>query len=361
MKHLIRTILLIINLAVAVCLPVSAYGGMVNSTVSAIPGLALMVFPLVLGAAVVMILIDLVLWRRLAFLPLLTVLACAPGVWNYCPLNISRPHVQPGQRTFTLMTYNVYNLTYCLDPSSRPEVSPTLSVILAEDADIVCLQEGLMVDPSQWRVHRSQADSITARYPYRAIGRGSLEVWSKYPLDSIATPSLGDPTAMMQCVRVNIGSLKIHLYNVHLQSIGLSSADKELYDRLTRRPTTGGIEEARYDLLGKVASAMRERSRQGGEIRALIDSLPAGSCVMVAGDFNDIEGCRAQRLISGRDLKSTFTAVGCGPAVTYNANRLYFNIDHILYSAPLKAVDYRCVKIRASDHYPVIGTYLCDK
>lgn len=79
--------------------------------------------------------------------------------------------------------------------------------------------------------------------------------------------------------------------------------------------------------------------------------------MIVAGDFNDIPGCYALRELCRDDFRNAFTEAGCGPIVTYHANRFYFHIDHIVYRGNMEAVAYRRGDCEASDHYPVIATF----
>lgn len=148
MKRILKTILLLINITAVAALFFSGFGGHYNTASSTLPGIALMVFPLVLAATVVILLLDLLCWRRLAFLPLLAMLLCAVPIWNFCPMNIGTPKAPAGAREFKLMTYNVFNLA---DLDSRGDsIHGTLATILDVDADIVCLQESRHTVPALW-------------------------------------------------------------------------------------------------------------------------------------------------------------------------------------------------------------------
>lgn len=354
MKHIFRTLLLILNLVVVAVTLLSGYGGMVNPMVTTIPAIALMIFPVMCVACVTMIVLDLLLWRRMAFVPALAVLVCAPAVWSICPLNIGHPRLPDGYKELKVMTYNVYEMQDENRPYD-PEYSQTLANIIADDADIVCLQENRGGELATWREFTGQVDTLLSRYPYReGIGNG-LNVYSKFPTDSIPIKQSGNETTSFQCVRVNVDGTPVILYNIHLQSLKLLSEDKKLYVDITKRPTRQRLEEARYDLLGKLTRAMKLRSGEAHLLRREIERIGGGN-IIVAGDFNDIEGCYAQRVIEGKNLRSVYTAAGRGPAFTYNASRLYFNIDHVLCSNNIKPLSYKRGNIRSSDHYPVTAT-----
>lgn len=181
-------------------------------------------------------------------------------------------------------------------------------------------------------------------------------IYSRYPLRNIGIDNWLGTSACLQCVEVDIDGTPLTLFNVHLQSLQLNTADRELYGSITRKPTTHKLENARYGMVAKLSTAMRERGYQAHKLRQYIDSI-GGDNIIVTGDFNDIEDCYAQRVIEGKTLRSAFSSVGFGPTMTYNANRFYFNIDHILYGGSVKAMAYHVGKSRSSDHYPIIGTF----
>lgn len=359
MKNLLKTLLLIINLAAAVALIVSGYGGHVSPLLSAIPGFALMLLPFFIVSVVVLLVIDLIFWRRLTFLPALALLMCASPVWNLCPLNIAHPEVRPGHRQLKLLTYNVCNFYYN-ETSVDGDHNYILETILDTDADIVCIQEYKPGDISTWSRFSLQVDSIVDRYPYRSIfytkDKCPLAVWSRFPLTSFDLDQPSSSSAYFQGIEVMVDSVPLTLYNIHLQSIGLSPDDKKLYGSLTRRITSSKLEHARTGMLAKLSAAMKERATQSIMLRQQIDSV-GGSNIIVAGDFNDISDCWSQRTIMGDNLHSAFTSTAVGPTVTYYANRFYFNIDHVLYNNTMQAIKYERLPSRASDHFPVLVTF----
>lgn len=355
MKNLLKLILLIINIAGAAIMLVSAYGGHINPHFSSLPGIALMLLPLISIFMVLLLLADLMIWRRMAFLPAFAILVCAAPLWNLCPLNLSKPHTVPGDRELKVLTYNVYNFNYNHNSSSG-NINNNLSTILSSDADIVCLQEASVWNLASWKTFQAQADSLCERYPYRHTTSGQLTVWSRYPITEIQLVQPEDPSAFFQGLKVEIDSFPVMLYNVHLQSIGLSPEDKKLYNSITRKVTSRKLEKAREGLLTKLSRAMKERAGQAVLLRQQMDSI-GGTNILVAGDFNDIADCWSQREVMGQNLKSAFSTAGFGPTVTYYANRFYFNIDHILYSDSFTAVKYQRIKSLSSDHYPVLVTF----
>lgn len=148
---------------------------------------------------------------------------------------------------------------------------------------------------------------------------------------------------------------------MHLQSIGLNDDDKELFRDLTEGEVEGRrkMSRVKHQLLGKLSHAFKERAKQARLLRSQIDSIGIEN-VIVAGDFNDIPGCFALRELCRDDFRNAFTDAGCGPTITYHANRFYFHIDHVVYRGNMKAIGYRRGNCPNSDHYPVTVTFRWD-
>ncbi|MDE5785770.1 MAG: endonuclease/exonuclease/phosphatase family protein, partial [Duncaniella sp.] len=235
--------------------------------------------------------------------------------------------------------------------------------ILHTDADVVNLQELEFLSPRQSiRLTEEQVDSLQSRYPYRCVDKGQqLTVLSKYPVEpiDITIPKRSSP-CLIGAFRLDINGTPVNLYNVHLKSIGLSNDDKALYRELPgkikqtsdRSELREELRDVKQQLVSKLAQSFVERGIEAQWLREVIDSI--GGNTIVAGDFNDIPGCHAQRVIMNGDLHDAYAENAFGPAVTYHDNRFYFRIDHILYGGDLRAVDIRRDTPPWSDHYPLV-------
>lgn len=357
MRRFLTILLIALNILTSVTMLVSAYGGHVNPATTTIPGLMLMMFPAVLVTMILFLIIDLIFKPKLALIAGFTILLSAPAIWNICPLNFFRQSPREGERVIKVMSYNVYNF-YDMLPGDLPDsLNSSIHEIIEVDPDIVCLQESAFgTDPGKWSKYRSQADTIVQRFPYRLVNPDMM-IWSKYPLTPVEIAEAPDPTAHFMVADVDIDGYPLTVFSLHLQSFGLTPDDKSLYLELTKGQAFGAQVEAHATgIIHKLSAAMRLRAAQASLLRSQIDSL-ARPNVLIAGDFNDISDCWAQRTIMGRDIHSTFTAVGCGPTITYHANRFFFNIDHMLYGGDIRPLHISWGRRRSSDHYPLISTY----
>ncbi len=353
---------LFINIVVAAGLICSAYAGMYNPTEVAGAGIVGMTLPGWFGAAVFIAVLDLIWWRRTSLIVILALLVCAGPLWNFCPLNLPAGKLTPEEqeRAFTLLTYNTLNLADC-EMDSGP--NHTLEYIIEQDADIVCLQELYMVKESEsLHVTAEQVDALHRRYPYIIFTKSQC-VMSKYPVSALhvdyyAPDSKGGDFAAYQ---IDVEGHKIAVFNCHFQSIGLTAEDKQLYTELTDgKAGRNSVGEVSNHLIAKLMHANQRRARQAEMIGRYIKHY-GGENVIVCGDFNDVPGCYTLRRLAEFNLKEVYPQVGFGPMITYNANRFYFRIDHVLYRGCFKPHSMVRGSLRSSDHYPLTTTFVFDK
>lgn len=373
-----------INLFAAMATILAAYGGSFNPETRVIMAMIAMTLPAMLLIGIVLMITDLFFDKRLALIVLTGWIASAGPILSFSPLHLfgHRLTAEEKGRSFTLLTYNI--LHYCDFRGENPalEANPTLSYILSTDADILNIQEAdvsldapgklkfgeskASVHGDYWNMRQSQLDSLYARYPYRAINHNNeLFVFSKYPVTPVRIDVPRKIHNVIDCYRLDIKGLTVHLVNVHLKSIGLTDADKALYKETfrdvpaTKRKLKKEINEVKSQLLSKLAVAFRDRAIEAQAVRNVIDSI--GGPFIVAGDFNDIPDCYAVRTIMADDMHDAYADAAFGPAITYHGDKFYFRIDQVLYRGPFKAVDIERGAISSSDHNPLLTTFLFDK
>ncbi len=372
MKHILNACGYLLSLGVALGTLCAAYGGKVNPDVTTIPAIFSMTFPFWVGGSMALIIIWLLARKRLmALIPFLAIVCSIGPVLSYAPVNLIKKKVssQDPEKVFTLLSYNVASLFEMNPPSpdadgNRPP-NEIMEFIIHSGADIVALQEAIAIAPLEnFRVSEQMIDTLNTLYPY-ILSSDSLSyveqrcrVFSKFPMRRVAVPA-DRGTAEWSASMIDVRGLPVLLIDVHLQSLGLTQQDKQLYLELTEGEGRGRMDEVRHSLVDKISNAMRLRAEQAREIRHIIDSVGAPN-VIVTGDFNDIPGCYAIRTIAGEDFRNAFNDAANGPMITFHSDRFYFHIDHILYRGDMKAIDFARGKCAASDHYPIEATFLIE-
>lgn len=355
----------------------SAYGGTVNPQATPIPAILAMTFPVWLIAAIAMALICLCIrgTRKSALIPVAGILLCTGPIIAYAPVNFNAPDISDtcGKESFTILSYNTLafndiqrNSTITDKKALKRAIdngahNPIASYIISSDADIACLQEFRGFYPAETLYYtQEQIDSLRLIYPhYRSLN--GEDILSRFPLRPVKLRQPESPYAWFGAAIVDIMGHETLVVSVHMQSVGLDADDKELFRDLTDGDVEGKtqIKQVKRQLLGKLAHAFKERAVQAKMLREQIDSIGIEN-VIVAGDFNDIPGCFALRELCRDDFRSAFTEAGCGPEITYHANRFYFHIDHILYRGAMRAVAYQRGSCPNSDHYPIMARFVWD-
>lgn len=327
-------------------------------------------FPAWLSALVCATVLNAIWCRKALVVCAIAFVSCASAIWDFCPLNIINPSPRHYEKTprFTLLTYNVTNFQDLTDTYDG-DVNPTVAYILHTNADIVNLQESAPVAADN-KIHFTQAqvDSLHSAYPYIITSGRTLTLLSKYPAEALHIPS--DPKSKVTDrgdsdkiagFRINIQGTPVTLFNVHLESYGLTKADKNLYQRITDlddpdRRLRAMLRDVRTELFAKVQIAAVLRQREADRLVKLIEHF-GGPNVIVAGDFNDAPGCYALRRLADCRLRQVYPELAFGPAITFHADRFYFRIDHILWRGNLKPLRLWKGKVQYSDHYPLTTAF----
>lgn len=360
-----HTFFVVLDVLAGAAMVFSGYAGNISPlSEGGIYGVIALSFPIWMAASFLLLVIQLFIFRRGAIVTGAFMLACAGPLLTNCPLNVRifKPEPPEGWKSFTLMTYNCSNLNFWKIPGhvvgDTLAPNPIVDDIIRRKPDIVVLQElYALKQDKQSNITSVQMDSIQRIYPHLVCSGHALVLLSKFPVEPIHLDFKprgvgGD----MAAFSLEIYGRRVALFNVHLQSIGLSKADKSLYTDLTKLKTSDNLRSdlhgVKSQLLSKLSAANVARAR---ECRQLLRYLShyGGPDAIVCGDFNDGPGCYAIRELEDCKMKSVYPEIGFGPMITYNDNRFYFCIDHVLYRGDMKPLDITKGRKKWSDHYPL--------
>lgn len=351
---------LIATILLAIAYVVSAYSGMVNPEKDAKFAIIGLGYPLLFSASLLVLGLWLIFKQWwLAAITACSLIATADPLTTFFPFGSSQ-EVADTSETFTLLTFNVMNFDDFDGTVHEP--NRTVQYILQTDADIVCLQEGAQgVRFTSINVIQNSLPELIARYPYYTNGTDDMVLLSKYPFELCDEYVTSSERKKVVAYNINIKGHTVKIFNCHLQSIGLTMSDKEIYKQITEIDGINHIEpidaikEVRSNLFSKLSAAFKQRAKQAHDLRELIDS--SGKDVIVCGDFNDTPGSYSYRTVRGDDMHDAYNDCANGPTITYHDNRFFFKIDHVLYRGDLKAIAIKRGDIDSSDHYPLIATF----
>lgn len=336
---------LVLDLLISGALLLTGYAGSVSPlSHSAWWGILPLTFPIVFWLAALLLVLQLIWYRRGALVLALAFVCCGGPALTYCPLNISSPKAPADAGSLTLLTYNTCAGTLCT--AENPHIA---EYILSQDADIVTLQEShILVSGKADAAVRALADSLRRRYPEISFGgsSGGQVVMSKYPIEQIHIDvndrafSSGDISAY----RVTLPSgRRIAVFNVHMASYRLAN---------TSLRNAAENDSGRIEVFDKLLTASKDRARQVNKLQQWL-RLYGGPDVIISGDFNDVPRCHAIRSLADVGFESVYPRIGFGPMITFNDRYLYFCIDHVLTRGTFKPLSIKRGDLKASDHYPL--------
>lgn len=360
LHKVLTAIVVAVNVAVCAFAISVSYAGCFDPTPHPVVGVMPMLVPAAIAAIVLIIIIDLIAWRRTAIAAAVCLLICLPQMLKVVPLNVGGNRSITGEEevhSWSLLTMNVTNFQD-ITGKYAGDVNPTISYVLSADADVVCLQETNYLCPDKnLRITQAQVDSVTSRYPYVLINNFMM-VLSKYEIKHISLNDVDNTPGVctMDAYRLYIDGKPVTIFNLHLRSYSLTDSDKQIFHGLSHI-TREKISEARHSVLTKLSAAAVDRATQAKHLVRYLKKY-GGENAIVCGDFNDVSGCYTMHLLADEQMKDAFASMGFGYMHTFHSNRFYFCIDHIMWRGNFDIVQFSRDKIPYSDHYPLRATFL---
>ena len=353
---ILRSVLRIISFAVFALTAACCYGGYADPDFLTLPSIMVLAAPYMAILTAVISLIWLFCGRWVTGgIGVLTIVLCWGPLQSMVPLKLSKD-AKPGEETFSLLTYNII---HGVDQQSvgHQVGNRSFEYVLHSGADIVCLQEVTGFDgKSVKNWGEAWSDSLMKVYPYHAGVKGrDLQVLSKYPVKMLDTktlvPDYSNTNRYIFC-EVNVKGRILTVVNMHLMSYALTDEERRV---VTEMKSAKGVEESVDEMKGSIYGKMKVAFRQRKEDAALLREAIAkiDGPLVICGDFNDVPGSYAYRLLKGDDLKDAYADTGLGPLVTYNQHMFWFHIDQVFYRGDLEALSVKKGKLKSSDHYPL--------
>jgi endonuclease/exonuclease/phosphatase family metal-dependent hydrolase len=223
-------------------------------------------------------------------------------------------------------------------------------VLIAKNADIVCLQEVYA---------RRNIDKMAAQlkektgYKYMQLFRlvpernyGML-ILSKYPILGNGRVDFPGTTGNMAAYAdLQVKEQVIRVYNVHLQSIRFRKTDYDFVNGADMEEGTN-LQQGK-GLLRRMRDAYGKRAEQADAVAGHI-KLSNVKNVLVCGDFNDVPLSYAYHTVAA-DLKDAFREAGSGLERTYLGPFPSFRIDYILSSPEITFKNYQSSAEIPGDH-----------
>jgi len=267
--------------------------------------------------------------------------------------------------SFKVMSYNVrlfdlYNWKNQTKASTSK--GDILKMINDENVDILCLQEYYSGNRNAKNYAESVMEAGNLKYYFDAyIDNGKkvlpfgLATFSKYPILSGQKINFLN-TYQNYCILTDIlvNRDTIRVINTHLESIKFGKEDYIFVNELANNKSVNNdLREGTRAILRKMKRAYIKRSGQAEQLAGIVAASPHK--VVLCADFNDTPASFAYRKIASTHTDA-FREAGTGFGQTYPQLLPMLRIDYIFIDKQIQVLDYKTIKNRYSDHYPIIAT-----
>lgn len=349
----------IVSLIVYTLTVIAAFGGRFDPHIFTLPSMLSLVLTFLAILTLILIIIWAV-WRKYIFaaLGVLAIVMSMSSLKEVMPIG-SKKEAQPGEQTFTIMSWNVLHT----DDIRHPEYNGNRAIeyIVNSGVDVVCVTELYGFNTSEVAsARKSTLDSLNMIYPYsQGNGFSDITIISKYPVERTGYSFFDKGYHRFDFYKIDFPNDKsLTVGMLHLYSFGLSEEERNVVTEINSVQTAKtSMKELKGSIYAKMKDAFRNRADNALVVREVLDSIPKDTPLIVCGDFNDVPSSWTYNLIRGTDMRDAYAETNIGPGTTYNLHMFYFHIDQMLYRGPLNALSLDIGKIDSSDHYPLIGTF----
>ena len=387
MKKLTVNIFAIINIAVVLGLWATGYLSYVITADQPLLSVAGYAFPAFLAATVASILFWVIFKWKMLIIPVVGLLVAYKPVTLYYPVNGQKETTDNGQQTtdkpgasglstLRILSYNsggLYNEGIYEDEDGNVG-QRILRYIRTQKPDIVCLQEGF--EPQY-------QDSLQQLYRYYAVERtdsgSQVIVATNYPItrtQRLPIVSKGNIAAAFW-LQIPVGAThsdsvaadkrkyrEVCLVNVHLETMGFTVSDKELFSSMMHgKQDESKMESTSHLIIGKMLQKARIRTKQADGVADFVSRQQTTAhgqqsrqeALLLCGDFNDgPQSYTYHRIASG--LTDCYKERGWGFGFSFSHYGMRARIDNIMCNDAFTPI--RCKvddTINASDHYPIMA------
>jgi endonuclease/exonuclease/phosphatase family metal-dependent hydrolase len=356
LKKILHRTFLVINILFASALLLAYLAIKINPEDFAFPAFFGLAYPYILLINFIIVII----WGlSLRYEALISVFVIALGfnhISNY--IRFVKPS-DNNQGTFNVMSYNLRLFNYFEKPKRKDYEKKILEYLKTIHPDILCFQELFIIGNPNEKDQEIRNFLGGKYYSHtKLLGRRNnqfygIATYSRYPIikkGEILHPGSASLSIYSDIV---IENDTFRIFNNHLQSFRLRSMERSLIEELTLSEDNEALGEIRSLSLSLKHGFVR-RALQAQVVKNYINISPYP--VIVLGDFNDTPVSYAYRKIR-KGLNDAFVNSGYGAGFTYRGNYPPNRIDYILYDNKLKSTKFDILKVKFSDHYPIVASF----
>jgi len=355
-KKLIHKIFLGINIIFALSLLISYLAVHINPGDFIIPAFFGLAYPYLLIINIIFVVIWAVRLRPEAFISLGIILAGFSHFSDYIQLFKTKEST-PGN--ILVMSYNIRLFNYYKGSGIGNTENDILTLIRSHRPDILCLQELYINGDANKKDDEIKQKLGGNLYSHiKLIGSGKnkfygIATYTKYKIVHRGEISFPRSSSLSIFTDVVVGNDTFRIFNSQLQSFRLKKTERSFFEELFDQEDKQKIREI-MTLSKSLRKGFADRSLQALTLKDYIVNSPYP--VIVAGDFNDTPVSYTYRKIR-KGLKDSFVVSGYGAGFTYRGNYPPNRIDYILYDDSLESTKFEILRVKYSDHYPVMAWF----
>ncbi|MBR1688194.1 MAG: endonuclease/exonuclease/phosphatase family protein [Prevotella sp.] len=336
----VALMMLILQIVVTIFTIIGLFGGNFNPAGNTAKAMTVYVLPLLIAANVILLPYWLIRRRWIiALIPLITVLCCIPYIGTLYQFR-SLPSDIPSQTGIKVASYNVALFGR---ETSGFKAEDILTEMKKQKVDIFCIQEY-----SDASGDKKVSDSYKEYFPYMAMGKGDMVIYSRYPIRENKTIEFEETNNSAMWADVDIDGTQVRVFNVHMETTGINGT---LHQAAKLQKQGFHIEENSVvkAIYGNYMWGMLVRAGQA--ITVANEKLGSTKSTILCGDFNDVPYSFVYKTLLG-NMTDGFKECGSGWMYTFRGKKSV-RIDYIFHDKSLKGITYYKQELSYSDHYPV--------
>jgi endonuclease/exonuclease/phosphatase family metal-dependent hydrolase len=356
LRKILYKILLAVNIVFAFTLLLSYLAVVISPEDFALPAFFGLAYPYLLLINIILVVIWAMLLRFEAFISVVVIVIGFTHFFNY--IKLTKP-TGDKSNTFKVLSYNVRLFNYFENNHGFTSEKKIFQFLKSKKPDIICLQEFFLLGNPKVEEALMIADLGGDYYSHmKIIGSGKnryygIVTFSRFPIVSKGEIIHPGSSSLSIYTDVRIKNDTFRIYNNHLQSFRLRSLERSFIEELTEPADKETITEVKT-LSISLKKGFVKRALQAQVVKEHISKSPFP--VMVVGDFNDTPVSYAYRKIR-KGLNDSFVNSGYGAGFSYRGNYPPNRIDYILYDNALVNSYFEIIKVKYSDHYPIISYF----
>jgi endonuclease/exonuclease/phosphatase family metal-dependent hydrolase len=356
LRKILYKILLIVNAIFAFSLLLSYLAVRISPLDFALPAFFGLAYPYLLLVNIILAIIWAMLIKFEAFISVVVIAIGFNHFSNYIRLiKLSGDKTN----TFKVLSYNVRLFNYFENNHGITSEKRIIQFLKSQKPDIICLQEFFLQGNPKVEEALMIADLGGQYYSHmKVIGSGKnrfygIITFSKFPIVRKGEIVHPGSSSLSIYTDVVIRNDTFRFYNNHLQSFRLHRMERSFIEELTTSDDKETVKEVK-SLSVSLKKGFVKRALQAQVVKDNINRSPYP--VVVVGDFNDTPVSYSYTKIR-KGLEDSFVNSGYGAGFTYIGNYPRNRIDYILYDSHLINSYFEIIKVKYSDHYPIIAYF----